>query len=532
MKKTLILLPMAAVLLSLTGCKKDNEKSGPSGETVTLTATLGGSEKTEIDGLNMKWSATDAVIINEVPYTAKFPLGDYTRATFEDVAAADEYEAYYPTSLYTGGKYVLPATQTYNAENGNVLSGINPMYAVTTTKSLQFHNICALVKLQVKGEGTVNKIVVSSTTTPLCGEFEVRPGENGKYYAEIIDLPSADNKVLTLECSSAVTLKKDEATTFYIALPQGELQNLTFQVGAWATTPITTAKLTAGKLYTKELSEIKANVINGKFSVAADKQVNFSQGNLQYQASSTTWQFAANQYDIIGVGNDNASSTYIGWIDLFGWGTTGFQDTRAHAHQINYMPYSTSNSIVSGGSGINEYGYGPDYDVNNQYGLTVENKSDWGCVAGSPDAGKIWRTLSDAEWAYLLNTRATSSGVRYAKATVNGGAGVILVPDNWSTSTYSLQSINTTNAAFTVNNITEQTWKNTLEPAGCVFLPAAGYRSGKQTSNINSVGRYWSSTPTNPAVAYNLHFNGNSLDVNIYTYRYVGGSVRLVLVEN
>ncbi|MDY4149904.1 MAG: hypothetical protein SOY26_09245 [Paludibacteraceae bacterium] len=35
-----------------------------------------------------------------------------------------------------------------------------------------------------------------------------------------------------------------------------------------------------------------ANAINGKLSVAADKQVYFSQGNLQYTQSTATWAFA------------------------------------------------------------------------------------------------------------------------------------------------------------------------------------------------------------------------------------------------
>ncbi|MBR7035054.1 MAG: hypothetical protein IKI25_04755, partial [Bacteroidales bacterium] len=66
--------------------------------------------------------------------------------------------------------------------------------------------------------------------------------------------------------------------------------------------------------------------IKAAFSVSADKKVYFSQGNLQYQASTGTWRFAEHQYDIIGDGDDNAniSSTNSGWIDLFGWGTSGY----------------------------------------------------------------------------------------------------------------------------------------------------------------------------------------------------------------
>ncbi|MBR2284918.1 MAG: hypothetical protein IJ900_00085 [Paludibacteraceae bacterium] len=43
--------------------------------------------------------------------------------------------------------------------------------------------------------------------------------------------------------------------------------------------------------------------VNGKlpgaFSVSADKQVNFSQGNLQYNSNTQAWQFAENQYTYV-----------------------------------------------------------------------------------------------------------------------------------------------------------------------------------------------------------------------------------------
>ena len=58
--------------------------------------------------------------------------------------------------------------------------------------------------------------------------------------------------------------------------------------------------------------------IKAAFSVSADKKVYFSKGNLQYQASTGTWRFAENQYDIIGEDNANISSTYSGWIDSSG----------------------------------------------------------------------------------------------------------------------------------------------------------------------------------------------------------------------
>ncbi len=66
-------------------------------------------------------------------------------------------------------------------------------------------------------------------------------------------------------------------------------------------------------------SPVKDGAILAEFSVSDSTKVYFSQGNLQYQASTGTWKFADNQYDMIGDNNSNISSSYSGWIDLFGW---------------------------------------------------------------------------------------------------------------------------------------------------------------------------------------------------------------------
>ena len=55
-----------------------------------------------------------------------------------------------------------------------------------------------------------------------------------------------------------------------------------------------------------------AGAIKGVFSVSSSIKVQFSQGNLQYQASTNTWRFADNQWDFIGEANKNISSDYSG----------------------------------------------------------------------------------------------------------------------------------------------------------------------------------------------------------------------------
>ena len=254
--------------------------------------------------------------------------------------------------------------------------------------------------------------------------------------------------------------------------------------------------------------------INGLFSVSATQQVYFSQGNLQYQASTNTWKFADNQYDYVGSANSNLSWSYSGWIDLFGWGTSGWNSGNTY-----YYPWNYNNSSGSL--------YGPP----GQYNLTGSYaNADWGVynpISNGGNTANQWRTLTMPEWNYVFKTRSTTSGIRYAKANVNNVNGVILLPDDWSSSTYSLSNTNTYSASFSSNTLTASQW-STLEQAGAVFLPAAGSRYGASVNSVGSYGYYWSASYGNSLSARGVYFHDSYLDTNDPNYRYYGQSVRLV----
>ena len=92
---------------------------------------------------------------------------------------------------------------------------------------------------------------------------------------------------------------------------------------------------------------------NGKFSTPSGR-IDFASGNLQYHCTQHTWRFAQHQYSCIGAANANISDSYNGWIDLFGYGTSG----------VNYSPtlHTTSDADYASGDitntdndwGINE----------------------------------------------------------------------------------------------------------------------------------------------------------------------------------
>ena len=115
------------------------------------------------------------------------------------------------------------------------------------------------------------------------------------------------------------------------------------------------------------------------------------------------------------------------------------------------------------------------------------------------------------EWDYVINQRGIS--IRWAKATVNGVRGVVLLPDNWASSVYAL---NTPNGGYYENNtIPAEDWTNTLEANGAVFLPAAGYRRyGTSVYDVGSYSYYWSSSYCTDTLAYSAYFYSGTLHTN------------------
>lgn len=223
------------------------------------------------------------------------------------------------------------------------------------------------------------------------------------------------------------------------------------------------------------------------FTVASEKQVYFAKGNLQFQASTSTWRFAPKQWEIIGYDNTNVSETYDGWIDLFCWGTSG----NNHG-AVCYQPWSVSSNNQD------YYAYG--VDSLNLYDRT--GAADWGynTISNAENPSTKWRTLTTDEWKYVFYYRETESGIRYAKAVVNEVNGMILLPDDWNAANYNLTNHNLYNEPFTSNEITKEDWENVFETNGAVFLPMAGYRYssgyGEYTYNVYSskYGLYWSSS--------------------------------------
>ena len=174
----------------------------------------------------------------------------------------------------------------------------------------------------------------------------------------------------------------------------------------------------------------------GRFTINKNgDQVQFAQGNLQYQPSTGKWRFAPNQYTVLLAENENIiNPEYTGWLDLFAWGT-GDNPMKLSFKDADYAIFTDwgSNPIENGGNTPNE-----------------------------------WRTLSKEEWDKLFDWDGM------AMANVCGMDGYIYLPDNWELPS-DLTFVTARDADdFSANTYNPTEWAK-MEAAGALFLPVCGY---------------------------------------------------------
>lgn len=251
---------------------------------------------------------------------------------------------------------------------------------------------------------------------------------------------------------------------------------------------------------------LPAGTLPGLFSVAADRKVRFAKGNLQFWPAAEEWRFAEHQYDYVAGKNNNIDVNYNGWIDLFGYGTSGYNGKVPTLYSSSDSNYPNSNISNT------------DYD--------------WGVYATINDVAESgWRTLTNAEWVYLIETR-TKHGLLLGRATVNEIKGLIILPDYNTWVLPEGLSFTAGPADWTTNIYSEAEWQQ-MENAGAVFLPTAGRREITTTYNTSGTntpdGEYWSSTNNSSCCANCLWFNTTSLYSSYSANRSYGRSVRLVM---
>ena len=538
MKKISIIVMALAFLAALTQCKKEQVAPANDSEAVAITLDIKCGNGTRMDvntatGEVTYESGDKIYVASGGKYVGTLTHnGTRFSGTITDPVVGEPLHFYFlgnvtPAETLTAGTTttcsVVISDQTQHLPVIEYAPSNETYTAGATTFTAHLLNKCALVKFNVTTSsssatcitGFNNKVTVDfsgNTLTPSMegtGVIKLAAG-NGEKWA--ILLPQ--NALEVGEASSAYSA--DGVYTGTRAAVPAILDNgyLTTGIAVTVTTEVNPG-------------EVPTGAICGKFTINENgDQVYFSQGNLQYNKTTAVWSFMEHQYDMVETDGQDVGTNYANQniVSLFGWGTSGWNNGN-----IYYQPYNTEN-FWDGESG---YGYGPTDGTNYSYDLTdAYANADWGynAISNGGNTPNLWRTLTRPEWGYVFNSRTTPSGIRYAKGIVNGVNGVILLPDDWSSTVYTLNYTNKSSAPYSTNEITLADW-GTMETNGAVFLPAAGRRDGTSDYWVGSYGYYWSASHYNFDEAYLVDFSGSYLytyNYHYYYFRYAGFSVRLV----
>ncbi len=491
-------LLVVAILVSMvvSGCKKDG--------TVSLRAKIanfGNESKVYLDNRTPRWSADDPVNVNDslvlLRYSGSNPV--------LDVSQAPTYWAVYPSQIvfsFSNSRINLsiPQVQTYEEDGSGRQVVKAPMAAYSRGEELSFTNLGALLAINIQnnayGSITVSEVRVTASDIALWGDGYVDDYQSDNRKMVLTSTPQDHNEIIVRGANNAslnFVISRNNSKTVYVYVPATESANK-YSITVVATSGSTDVSNTrtqsnshGGTLPRNCFAVVPFNIadialpegaLSGVFTVTSGGvKVRFSQGNLQYKATAASgnkWRFATNQWDYVGdathgnvyengvkCNNASISSTYSGWIDLFGWGANGYSGKHPYTHTANESDYGVAVNNVLG-----YYEWGRNVISN----------------GGNSDNPTLWCTLSATEWNFLLNSRSfdgnKGNGYSYSKVTINNVWGLLLYPDDFLLQT----SYNNR------NDLTEV-------PDGCVFLPGAGRRDPTGgTMSFPSVGGgvyYW-----------------------------------------
>ena len=366
MKKTVFIAAVAA--LALFACQK-TEQAAPEepdapaqkeqvqepvgGDIAVFTASVDGSvTKTSLEddteGKKVVWTAGDKINVNGTVLTLETenqPDGygpGCTKGSFAGNkpsanGTGAKYKAVYPASLRDNyGYYNLPLEQHYSV--GNISDF--PMYAQNDDATLEFKNLCGIVRIGLKGSKSISSIILAdkgSDPKPMSGRFVVN--ENAAV------MQSATPNGTTLTCATPVGLNDYSFTYFHLTVPAATYGKLQILIEA---SDGTICSLTSKSPVTVTRSKIKEiNLSNPSFKDMSGENL-----KITYTTNNSA---AINKYakgadaSVFGEGLTVSDHTYengVGTITMSGPVTSiGYEAFRSIGNLVTLTIPSTVTSI-------------------------------------------------------------------------------------------------------------------------------------------------------------------------------------------
>ncbi len=441
MKKYSLLMGLMCAALSITSCSKDNTETfdKPKGYEFELYAAP--QTRTEVDGLDMKWSANDAMnVFHALPGTTnyssndQFTVSDIEGGVFKGTITDTEFDpngtydwyAVYPYSKYmaspaesNSGSYFVVGSKNINTQqqtsinNQAHICGENiPLYGtaleVTGSPKLQMHHITTLFRINVINTGSADLNVTGITLTSA--------SENliGTYYFDItgdapVLTPSGDNyvsKTAKLTITDGI-VTPGTTGSFYLATraftaPEGEQLTLTVTANGETVEKVATLS--------KETTFAAGNINKLNVDIAAEAYI------------PTEYAIITNPADIdvtatyfIG-GNNEKTVAVSPTMHMFtGSVVTGSNDWRLVTKEYTFDSSTNTFNDITGIAPITL----EDAGVENTYYIKVGENYLCNISTGTTSSKKGLALQPTDPTAWTFETDSQKEGI-YASSTLNG----------------------------------------------------------------------------------------------------------------
>lgn len=512
-----IIYILAALLLA--SCTPQLEPAATRG---TITATLADADtKSVLSGLSVFWSEGDQIKVYSTTspdgkvYTLIKGAGTKTGvfASDDPVSADANYFAVYPADAAagtyapgasaTGLTVTVPATQQYAEASFGPGANVALAYG-DDLGNMQFSNVGGLLRLTLKGDKTVKRIVIASLNH---SEALIGPNATFGLTHSPLGIQPDDGAInrysVTLDCGAGVPLTAG-GVDFYVFLPASTL-TAGFEVRICDTEGgdmTVTSGVDGNSIQVNTLRAMPAITYDpGDVVAPAHAFVDMGEVNIGGVSKHLYWATCN-----VGAENPWDYGDYYAWGAIapqtdYDWANYLFmqadQSSGEHITKYTYADGKTSCIWYNGGIFKGDNGDG------------VEHK-DFASYNYADDAarqlwGEEWRIPTDAEWKALLDDTLydwtwtddyLGDGSNHAGRVVTRKAGTGLCAGN------------------------------------SIFLPAAGYRSGADLRDAGSAGRYWSSSlhEAYSASARLIFFSDLAVE-RAYYVRHFGSPLRPVYCE-
>ncbi len=438
-----------------------------------------GNTKASFVAVSLEGSTEDNLISFYQENLAMYPYDGkaYCKALYTDSDRVTVYEI---------GGIPYPEEQTY--VDKSFPSDALVMVAVTgslSDRNLRFKAAGSVLRFKVRGSTVLKSIKVEGNGGELLsgkGRVEIDL-VNGGIAAEVYNGSSS----VILDCGSGVSLDGSDAKVFMLCIPPTE-----FESGF----------------------KVTFTDINGEEDVrTVSKSVNARRGHIFGMSEITFGEpsESTDEYDYIDENGINQGSgveidgvvwapvncgyheSDYPWGKLYQWGRKYGQGytTSYDASAPDLMPGPVSLSVGES-------------DYNGRYFFSIESSRNW--------------LANQIDWLWNIGSEDSPVKTEYDPC-----------PEGWRVPTsIELSELAQNNAPMKTENGQRGRWFGRGTSDSRIFLPSAGFLSGRGSASYrNDEGYYWSSTPSGD-LAYYLESTADEVDVKYYFLRTLGFSIRCV----